>query len=88
MKGTGTFVVGLIVGTALGMTAGMLIAPTSGSQFRSSIIRRSRKYSKHAIDAVRQYVDGIRHGTIKGDPGLAQDDTEEFLNRLANEAKG
>ena len=85
MKGTGKFVVGLLLGTAIGVTAGMLIAPTSGHQFRNTIIRRSRKYSRQAVDAVRQYVDGIQHGRINRDPGLTQKDTEEILNRLANE---
>lgn len=87
MKGTGKFVGGLLLGAALGMAAGMLIAPTSGLQIRNTIIRRSRKYSSQAVDAVRQYIDGIRHGRIKGDPGLVRQDTDEILNRLADESR-
>lgn len=88
MKGTGKFVGGLLLGTALGMAAGILIAPTSGLQIRNTIIRRSKKYSSQAVDAVRQYVDAIRHGRIKGDPGLVRQDTDELLNRLADETRG
>lgn len=86
MKGTGKFVGGLVLGAALGMAAGLLVAPTSGIQIRNTILRRSRKYSRQAIDAVRQYMEGIKQGRVQADPELSQRDTEEILNRLEDES--
>lgn len=50
------FLGGVLIGTAVGMVSGLLIAPTSGKQTRKKLKKKSRKYSKDAIQAVRQYL--------------------------------
>jgi gas vesicle protein len=61
----GKFFGGLLIGTAVGLTAGLLIAPTSGNQTRRNIVRRSRAYSQQAVDAVRQYLESLKQGRPK-----------------------
>lgn len=76
---TGNFVSGVLVGAALGIATGLLIAPSSGNQTRRNIARRSRVYSQQAIDAVRQYLDTLKQG--KGRNIENSISAEELLNR-------
>jgi gas vesicle protein len=82
MSGSQKFLGGLLVGTAVGIVTGLLIAPTSGSQTRRTIVSKSKTYSQQAIDAVRQYLENIKMGKIKGDTALTNKESEELLNRL------
>jgi gas vesicle protein len=69
---------GVVLGTAIGLVTGLLIAPTSGIQTRRNIVRRSRDYSQHAVDAVRQYLDNMKQGKGAGERSIS---AEELLNR-------
>lgn len=82
MSGSGKFLSGLLVGTAVGMVTGILIAPTSGTQTRRTIVNKSKVYSQQAIDAVRQYLENIKMGRVKGDTALTNKESEELLNKL------
>ena len=82
MSGTGKFIGGLFLGTAVGVVTGLLIAPTSGNQTRKNIVRKSKVYSQQAVDAVRQYLENIRTGRVKGDTAISNRESEELLNRL------
>jgi len=50
----------LFTGFVLGLIVGLLVAPSSGTATRRRLVRSSRTYSKHAIEAVRQYLDNLR----------------------------
>jgi gas vesicle protein len=78
----GKFFGGLLIGTAVGLTAGLLIAPTSGNQTRRNIVRRSRAYSQQAVDAVRQYLESLRQGRPKTGKSMS---AEELLSRYGSE---
>lgn len=62
-----SFLGGVLLGTAVGMVSGLLIAPTSGKQIRKKLKKKSRKYSKEAVQAVRQYLSGSRKDLHKND---------------------
>jgi gas vesicle protein len=74
---------GLMIGTAVGVATGLLIAPTSGNQTRRNIARRSRVYSQQAIDAVRQYLENVKQGRVKAPEGSISAD--ELLERYRTE---
>jgi gas vesicle protein len=75
----GKFFGGFVLGTAVGLATGLLIAPTSGNQTRRNIVRRSRAYSQQAIDAVRQYLDNLKQG--KGRYTESTISADELLSR-------
>jgi gas vesicle protein len=52
-------------GFLLGVAVGILVAPSSGNSTRRRLVRHSRNYSQHAIEAVRQYLDSLRRGVNK-----------------------
>ncbi len=81
MSGSGKFVSGLLIGTGIGVVAGMLLAPSSGLQLRTNLMHRSKKYSRQAVDAVRQYLENVRQGRVRGE-NLSRQETEEMLDRL------
>lgn len=80
---TSKFLGGFVLGAAAGLVAGLLIAPSSGSQTRKNLISRSRNYSQQAIDAVRQYLES-KGGTRKEEYGV---DTEELLEQIKEKAR-
>jgi gas vesicle protein len=82
MSGSQKFLGGVLVGTAIGLVTGLLIAPMSGTQTRRTIVSKSKVYSQQAIDAVRQYLENIKMGKVKGDTALTNKESEELLNKL------
>jgi gas vesicle protein len=75
----GKFFSGVMIGTAVGLATGLLIAPTSGNQTRRNIARRSRVYSQQAIDAVREYLENLKNGRVKSTG--ASMSADELLDR-------
>ena len=51
---------GLLVGAAIGVAAGLLLAPYSGAKTRRKIARGSMKVKKNVVDYVEDSLDGIR----------------------------
>jgi gas vesicle protein len=81
---SGNFFGGLLIGTAVGIVTGLLIAPTSGTQTRKNIVQKSKAYSQQAVDAVRQYLDNMKQG--KGRPTDTSITADELLNRYRTES--
>jgi gas vesicle protein len=62
-KGSGgTFVMGLLAGTVLGASLGMLFAPKSGSELRGQISDRANKLANQASDGYKQATDAANDG--------------------------
>lgn len=74
----GKFLGGFVLGAVVGLATGLLIAPTSGNQTRRNIVRKSKVYSQHAVDAVKQYLDNIKQGKVKLESSISAD---ELLHR-------
>jgi gas vesicle protein len=81
---SGNFFGGLLIGTAVGIVTGLLIAPTSGTQTRKNIVQKSKAYSQQAVDAVRQYLDNMKQG--KGRMTDTSITADELLNRYRTES--
>lgn len=80
MSVSSKFLGGLLLGTAVGVVTGMLMAPTSGNQARKNIVKKSKVYSQQAIDAVRQYLENMKVKTKEGMTGSA-----ELVGRLKHD---
>src|SRR3954463_8116377 len=61
----GTFVMGLLAGTVLGASLGMLFAPKSGSELRGQIADRANKLANQAQDGYKQAADMAQDGYNK-----------------------
>jgi gas vesicle protein len=55
------FITGLLVGSALGLCAGLLLAPTTGKQARKKIGKRSKKLAKKMASYIgmEQSIQGV-----------------------------
>ncbi len=51
---------GLIVGAAVGVAAGMLMAPRSGEKTRRKLMKGSMKLKKNVVDYVENSLDNLR----------------------------
>ena len=78
---SGNFLGGMVIGAAVGLVTGLLIAPSSGNQTRRNIVRRSRAYSQQAVDAVRHYLDTVRQGRGPVSGSISAD---ELLGQYSN----
>lgn len=51
---------GFIVGAALGVAAGLLLAPTSGIRTRRKLIKGGKKIKDNVVDYVETSIDSLR----------------------------
>lgn len=51
---------GFIAGAALGVAAGLLMAPYSGAKARRKLMRGSQKIKRNVVDYVETSIDGLR----------------------------
>lgn len=67
------FLGGILLGSAIGVISALLLAPESGKRTRKKLKKKSRKYSKDAIQAVRQYLMGSKKDANKNEPETEAD---------------
>ena len=51
---------GFLAGAALGVAAGLLMAPYSGAKARRKLVRGSMKVKKNVVDYVENSIDSLR----------------------------
>ena len=51
---------GFLAGAAIGVAAGLLMAPYSGAKARRKLVRGSMKVKKNVVDYVENSLEGIR----------------------------
>jgi gas vesicle protein len=51
---------GFLAGAAIGVAAGLLMAPYSGAKARRKLMRGSMKVKKNVVDYVEDSIDGLR----------------------------
>jgi gas vesicle protein len=77
----GTFVMGLLAGTVLGASLGMLFAPKSGSELRSQIANRAGDIKNSASEGYKKASDAATEGYKR-----ASDAVADTYNRAADMA--
>jgi gas vesicle protein len=60
MNNTAKIIGGFLAGAALGVAAGVLIAPESGRKTRKKIADRSKEMSDHLADSVSKTMDTVK----------------------------
>jgi gas vesicle protein len=76
-NGGANFLGGILLGSAIGVVSALLLAPDSGKRTRKKLKKKSRKYSKDAIQAVRQYLMGKKRNASKGQEEEEEVDTDK-----------
>ena len=51
---------GVLLGAAIGAGIGLLVAPQKGDQVKNLLKKKSKKYSKQALEAASAYIDGLK----------------------------
>jgi gas vesicle protein len=74
------FLGGILLGSAIGVVSGLLLAPASGKQMRKKLKKKSRRYSKEAIQAVRQYLTGTKKDRSKNEHEETEADKKAKLS--------
>ncbi len=87
---------GFIAGAAIGVAAGLLMAPASGVKTRKKLVSNGMKVKKSVVDYVEDSIDSLRtqlnkkidqvSGRAKDTVNYAADKAESFTN-VANGAK-
>lgn len=71
------FLGGILLGSAIGVVSALLLAPDSGKRTRKKLKKKSRRYSKDAIQAVRQYLMGRKKNGAKNEREEAEIDVDK-----------
>jgi gas vesicle protein len=51
---------GILIGSAIGVLAGLLLAPQTGKQLRKKISRGTRDFKDDVVDSVSESIDTVR----------------------------
>jgi gas vesicle protein len=60
MNNTLKIVGGVLLGAAIGAAIGLLVAPSSGKKTQDLLKKKSKKYSRQALEAAGEYIDGLK----------------------------
>jgi len=63
---------GVLLGAAIGAGIGLLVAPSSGKRNRDLITKKSKKYSRKALEAAAEYIDDLKRNYNKKVDSYAQ----------------
>jgi gas vesicle protein len=77
------FLGGILLGSAIGVVSALLLAPDSGKRTRKKLKKKSRKYSKDAVQAVRQYLMGRKKNAAKNEQEEEDEIDVDKKNKLA-----
>ena len=64
--GAGAFVIGLLLGAAVGAGVALLMAPKSGKQTRDDLTERAKKVRESATESYHQATEKVGHLVDKG----------------------
>jgi len=51
---------GVLLGAAVGAGIGLMVAPTRGAKLQGLLKKKSKKYSREALEAASAYIDGLK----------------------------
>lgn len=77
---------GLLAGAAIGIAAGLLMAPYSGAKARRKLIRGSQKIKRNVVDYVENSMEGLRDQVNEKIDKIAKR-TKESFNHAAEKVK-
>lgn len=77
---------GFIAGAALGVAAGLLMAPYSGAKSRRKLIKGSQKIKKNVVDYVENSIEGLRDQVNSKIETIAKR-TKDTINGAAEKVK-
>lgn len=72
MNSTLKVVGGVLLGAAIGAGIGLLVSPSNGRKNREFITRKSKKYSRQALEAAAEYMDDLKKNYNKKVDAYAQ----------------
>ncbi len=61
MQSQKSLIGGVLIGGAIGVVAGLLLAPSSGQQLRKKIARKTRDMKEDMVDSVSETIDTVRN---------------------------
>jgi gas vesicle protein len=77
---------GFIVGAALGVAAGLLLAPASGARTRKNLIKGSLKLKDNVVDYVDDSIDSLRE-QLNGKIDQLAKRGKETINHVSEKVK-
>lgn len=77
---------GFIAGAALGVAAGLLMAPSSGAKTRRKLVRGSQKIKRNVVDYVDNSLDTLREQVNEKIDTIAKRGKETF-NHVSEKVK-
>ena len=72
MNNTLKVIGGVLLGAAIGAGIGLLVAPTNGKKSRDMVTKKSKKYSKQAMELAAEYMNGMKKNYNKKVDSYAQ----------------
>ena len=86
MNNTLKVIGGVLLGAAIGAGIGLLVAPANGKKSRDMFTKKSKKYSKQAMELAAEYIDGMKKNYNKKLDSYAQNG-KSTLESLKESAK-
>lgn len=72
---------GFFFGTVVGAAVGLLLAPHNGNQNRKFLKRKSKKYSRLAVETIASYLTNLKQGYRNGVSRISSHEQVEPVSR-------